>query len=221
MNQISNQTSVFSGSRKLYPVLLSKISKSQLKYMHPYSRWISNHYCKLSSVFTHENHLHSGKYIHTHKRLSCNFALVPHVEWEKKKKCKLYSRTKWHGSKEINAKGRIVSITHLKKNNNKNPPPYTSFSQNETSPPKSQTNSTPMPNVQSFTPSCDRLSSARVISRSHSLSVQSGLWKSQLSLLWYWKAIPTVCTDKCANPCENIEKGKGKEGKTWWIYKGL
>lgn len=66
-------------------ILLSKINKSQLKYMQPYSRWISNHYCILSSVFTHENHLHSRKYIHTHKRLSCNFALVPHVEWEKKK----------------------------------------------------------------------------------------------------------------------------------------
>lgn len=142
-------------------------------------------------------------------------------ERKKKKKCKLYSGTKWHGSKEINAKGKDSVHHPFKKNNNKNPPPYTSFSQNETSSQKSQTNSTPMPNVQSFTPSCDRSSSACVISRSHSLSVQSGLWKSQLSLLWYWKAIPTVCTDKCANPCENIEKGKGKEGKTWWICKGL
>lgn len=102
-------------------ILLSKINKSQLKYMHPYSRWISNHYCKLSSVFTHENHLHSRKYIHTHKRLSCNFALVPHVEWETKKKCKLYSGTKWHGSKEINAKGKDSVHHPLKKTTTKKP----------------------------------------------------------------------------------------------------
>lgn len=89
-----------------------------------------------------------------------------------------------------------------------------------------QTSSTPMLKVWSVVSELRSIAvtgvQACVISRSCSLSVQSGQWKSQLSLQWHWKAIPTVYTDKCANPSENNTlKEKGKQVKTWWIYKGL
>lgn len=140
-----------------------------------------------------------------------------------KKKCKLYSGTKWQGSNEINAKiiyRRIESAHHPFQKKKKEkcwnilseqiPPKQNTlvfiFRKWNQPKKKSQTNSTSMQNVPSVTLSCDWLRSARVVTHSHSLSVQSGLWKSQLSLRWYWKAIPTVCTDKCANPRENRKR---------------
>lgn len=81
------------------------------------------------------------------------------------------------------------------------------------------------PNAQSFTPVVGRggdRNAAHVTASGRDPSAQSGWWKSQSNLLWYWKAIAMVYTDKCANPCENDAlEGKRKEVKTWWIYKGL
>lgn len=64
--------------------------------------------------------------------------------------------------------------------------------------------------------------SAQVILHDRSLPVHSELWESRFSLVWYWKATPTVYTGKCANLCENNKpNAKRKISQTWWIYKGL